>query len=115
VPKQPLGRDFVGIPVKTLKSGEWKALQASTRCVYIAMLTRYYRSGDRASDKVKWTYDEVAFTTGLSRRTVRRAIQELRLDKWMTVWEPGSRWKQSTTYVVNPAYANDETPESARI
>lgn len=112
--KQPLGNDFVGIPTRTLKSREWKALQASTRCVYIAMLTRYYRTGDRSSDKVKWTYDELVYATGLSRRTVQRAIQELKREEWVSVLEPGGRWERTTTYVMSSGHANSETPETTK-
>jgi len=104
--EQPLGKDFVGIPTNTLKSRQWKGLQPSTRCLYLAMLTKYYRRGRAATGRVTWTYDELVRAAGLSRRTVRRGMQELKQKEWVEVWEPGGRWKRDTTYAVNSLYAN---------
>jgi hypothetical protein len=43
MPDQKLIGKWVTIPESTLKSKEWKALTASTRCVYITMLLKYKR------------------------------------------------------------------------
>lgn len=107
--EQSLGNDFVGIPTKTLKSKQWKGLQPTTRCLYTTMLIRYYRG------RVTWTYDELAKTGGLSKRTVRRAMQELKQKEWVSVWEPGGRWKRDTTYTIDPAFANGKAPKTTRI
>jgi len=115
MPEQPLGKDFVGVPCTTLRSKEWKGLQPTTRCLYITMLIKYRRKGTMSTGKVTWTYDELAKAGGLSRRTVRRAMQELKQKDWVTIWEPGGRWKRDTTYGMNPLFANGGTPETTRI
>lgn len=109
--EQPIQGWFVGIPEKTLLSKQWRALQATTRCVYTAMLLRYKRKGKEANGQVTWAQTELADITGLSVRTVKRGTQELRSKDWITIWEAGGRWAKGTTYDVNPVYANGETPK----
>lgn len=112
--EQSLGNDFVGIPCKTLDSKQWKGLQPTTRCLYLTVLKRYYRNGKLANGMVTWTYDDLASEAGLSRRTVRRGMQELKQKDWVAVWEPGGRWERGTTYLVNPFYANGTTPKGSK-
>jgi len=97
---------YVGLPENTLESKAWRTLTPSTRCVYTAMLLRYKRTGKEANGKVKWKQPELANKTGLSLKTVGTCLQELKDKEWITVWEPGGRWLDGTTYDVNPVYAD---------
>ena len=110
--EQPIHGFFVAIPIKTLKSKQWRSLKASTRCIYDMMMTRYIRSGERASDLVKWAQTELVEATGLSLSTVIRSLDELKEKEWVETWEPGGRWVKGTTYRMNPLYANGKVPET---
>ena len=110
--KQPIYGYWVGIPITTLQSKEWRNLQSTSRCVYIAMLMRYYRRGEEADGYVNWTQEELAEATGLSLRTVKTCTKELKEKEWITVWNLGGRWARGTTYAVNPLYANGQGPRT---
>lgn len=104
MPNQNIKGYFVAIPETTLKSKEWLALTASTRCVYITMLLKYKRKG--GDGRVTWRQDELAKKSGLSLNTVKRSLKDLKAGRWITVYEPGGRWLDGTTYNMNPLYAD---------
>lgn len=97
---------YVAIPETTIKSKQWKALTASTRCIYQVMLLRYYRTGKEANGRVKWKQEELVDMTGFSPKTIITSLQTLKEREWLTIWEPGGRWLDGTTYEVNPKWAN---------
>jgi hypothetical protein len=97
---------YVGIPETTLCSKQWQSLTPSTRCVYTAMLLKYKRKGKDANGRVKWKQPELAKKAGLSLRTTNTCLQELKDKEWITIWEPGGRWLDGTTYELNPSWAN---------
>jgi len=113
MPSQMINGNFIAIPEETLLSKQWKSLQPTTRCLYFTILKKYYRKGDRANGMVTWTYDELATEGGLSVRTVRRGMQELKQKEWLTIWELGGRWGRGTTYTVNPLHANGKLPKGS--
>lgn len=98
--------NFVAIPETTLDSDEWRGLTASTRCVYEAMLLKYIRKG--GNGRVTWRQDELAKVSGFSLNTVKRSLDDLKAAKWITVYEPGGRWLDGTTYNIDPLYADGE-------
>lgn len=110
--EQPIYGFFVAIPEKTLQSKQWRALKATTRCVYTTMLLRYRRAGVTAGDLVTWAQTELVETTGFSLSTVIRGLDELKDKEWLWIWEPGGRWAKGTTYRVNPLYANGKDSEA---
>lgn len=106
MPNQNINGYFVGLPETMLESKQWRALTPSTRCVYIAMLLKYRRTGKEANGRVKWKQPELAKKTGLSLKTVNSCLQELIENEWIAVWEPGGRWLDGTVYDVDPKWAN---------
>ncbi len=106
MPEQKLIGDWVALPESTLDSEQWKAFTASTCRVYTTMLRKYRRKGENANGRVKWRQDELAKASGLSLNTVKRGLQELKDEGWITIWEPGGRWLDGTTYKMNPKWAN---------
>lgn len=105
---QSLNGKFVAIPISTLKSHQWRILTSSAQSVYTIMLTKYIRKGDDANGKVKWKQPELAEAVGLSLRTVNTCLQELGEKGFISVWEPGGRWLDGTTYTIEPEWANGE-------
>lgn len=97
---------YVAIPETTLSSEQWLNLTPSTRCVYTTMLRKYKRTGSEANGRVKWKQPELAKAVGLSLRTVITCLQELKDEGWISVWEPGGRWLDGTTYEIAPKWAN---------
>jgi len=95
---------YVSIPEKTLRSKDWRDLKAYSRAVYTTMGLRYMRTGKSADGRVTWTQPELVEQSGLPLRTVQRGVQELRRKEFVSVWEPGGRWQQGTTYEMNPKY-----------
>lgn len=108
MPDHRIAKDkfYVAIPEDTLLSEAWHALTPSTRCLYLAMLTNYKRTGPQADGMVTWSQVELVAAVGLSLRTVNRSIKELLREEWITTWEPGGRWAKGTTYTVNSEYAD---------
>lgn len=106
MPEQKLIGDFVALPESTLDSQQWKDFTASTCRVYTTMLRKYRRRGKDANGRVKWRQDELAKAAGLSLKTVKRSLQELKDEGWISVWEPGGRWLDGTTYKIAPEWAN---------
>ncbi len=43
---------------------------------------------------------------GLSLKTIKRSLQDLKDEGWISVWEPGGRWIEGTTYEMAPEWAN---------
>lgn len=105
---------YVAIPEDTILSKEWRELTPTTRCVYTTMLTRYDRQGGNANGRVKWTQPEIAEKTGISLKTAFTCLQELREKNWITVWEPGGRWLDGTTYDINSFYADRQSPKPTK-
>lgn len=97
---------YVAIPETTLLSKQWRNFTPSTQAVYWTMLLKYMRTGKNANGRVKWKQDELAAATGLSRRTIVTCLQELINKGWTSVWEPGGRWLDGTTYKMNPLWAD---------
>lgn len=95
---------FVALPETTLDSDEWRSFTASTRCVYETMLLKYKRKG--GDGRVTWRQDELAKVSGFSLNTIKRSISDLIEEKWITVWEPGGRWLDGTTYSMSSLYAD---------
>ena len=114
MPDHRIAKDkfYVALPEDTILSKAWHALTPSTRCLYLAMLTRYMRVGPKANGRVKWKQPELVEKTGLSLRTVITCLQELKDEDWISVWEPGGRWLDGTIYTVNPKYADGEAPDT---
>lgn len=106
MPEQKLVGDFVALPESTLDSKQWKDFTASTCRVYTTMLRKYRRWGPDANGRVRWRQDELAEAAGVSLKTIKRSLNDLKDEKWITVWEPGGRWLDGTTYEVNPLWAN---------
>lgn len=106
MPNQKLIGNFVALPESTLDSEQWKCFTASTRCVYTIMLRKYWHSGPKANGRVKWRQDELSQAAGVSLKTIKRSLNDLRDKDWITVWEPGGRWLDGTTYTMNPKWAN---------
>lgn len=109
MPDQLINGNFIAIPEKTLLCKEWKNLSVSTKCVYWTMLLRYKRKGKSAEGLVTWLQSELVQYTGLSLRTVKTAIKDLKMRGWIKTWEPGGRWSRATTYKMNSLYANGYT------
>lgn len=106
MPDQHINGFYVALPETTLFSEQWKNLMPSTRCIFMAMLGKYWRKGDEANGKVRWKQEELVDKTGLSLNTIKRGLNELKEKEWLIVWEPGGRWLDGTTYEVNPIWAN---------
>lgn len=106
--EQKLIGKFVALPESTLDSKQWKELTSSTCRAYTAMLTKYKRTGKEANGRVKWKQPELAKKAGYSLKTTNTCLQELKDKGWITVWEPGGRWLDGTTYEVEPKWANGE-------
>ena len=104
--EQKLIGDFVALPESTLDSQQWKAFTASTCRVYTTMLRKYTRWGRNANGRVQWRQDELAKEAGFTRQTVITCIGDLIEAKWISVWEPGGRWIEGTTYEMAPEVAN---------
>lgn len=96
--------NFVAIPETTLDSDSWRGLTASTRCIYKTMLLKYIRKG--GNGRVTWRQDELAKVSGFSLNTVKRSLGDLKEAKWITVWKPGGRWLDGTTYNMSALYAD---------
>ena len=106
---------YVALPETTILSKEWISLTPTTRCMYTTMLTRYDRQGANANGRVTWSQAELAKVTGISLRTIKTCIDEL-LDKgWMTIWEPGGRWLDGTTYEISSIYADGKDPKPTKL
>lgn len=100
---------FVAIPEKTMDSKAWKKMSGNTRAVYQTMLRKYKRTGKGANGQVTWSQPELADESGLSLRTVKRSIKELKSKKWIEVVSIGCRWARGTTYYMKPKYADGGT------
>ena len=72
------------------------------------MLRKYRRTGEDANGRVQWRQDELAEAAGFTRQTIITGIGELTDKKWISVWEPGGRWTEGTTYEVDPKWANGQ-------
>lgn len=103
MPDQLIKGNYVAIPEKTLKSKEWRNLQASTRCVYQIMFLRYRRIGEDANGRVTWLHAELVKQAGFSLRTIRTCLAELRDGGWIEIVCHGT---SGTTYNMNSLYAN---------
>jgi len=80
------------------------------------MLRKYMRSGEEADGRVQWRQDELAEQAGFTRQTIITCIGKLIEHKWISVWEPGGRWTEGTTYEVEPKWANGQrSPENTKI
>ena len=106
MPEQKLIGKFVALPESTLDSEQWKAFTASTCRVYIAMLRKYKCAGPDANGRVLWRQDELVKASGLSLKTIKRSLSDLKAEGWISTWEPGGRWVEGTTYELAPAWAN---------
>lgn len=106
MPTQNIIGYFVATPETTLESAEWGNLTPSTRCVYLAMMLRYKRTGREANGRVKWKQPELAEKAKLSLKTVNTCLQELVENGWITIWEPGGRWLDGTIYEMASEWAN---------
>lgn len=102
---------YVALPEKTIDSKEWRSLTPSTRCVYTTMMLKYKRKGDNANGRVKWKQSELAIKVGLSLKTVNTCLQNLKDSKWISVYEPGGRWLDGTTYEMASIYADRQSSE----
>lgn len=92
--------DSVCIPIATIQSDRWRQLQPSTRCVFLAMLSK--KESD--SNRVEWPSDALANLAKVSLNTVARAIEELCEQGFVEVITKGGRWKSGTVYEVNQDY-----------
>jgi len=108
MPDQKLVGNYVALPDSTTDSEQWKSFTPSTRCVYTTMLKKYRHAGQKANGRVKWKQDELAKVAGLSLKTIKRSLQDLKDANWISVWEPGGRWLDGTTYEMKPKWANGE-------
>lgn len=102
---------FVGVPVATICSEEWRLLKSYSRVVYITMLLKYWRDfGDKT---VKWKQVEIAEESGLSLRTVQRGLRQLKDAGFIDIEKPGGRWSACATYCIAPEFAdwNTECPK----
>jgi len=106
---QLINGNYVSIPEKTMRSKAWRAMPPSTRVVYQTMLLRYRRTGKGANGQVTWLQTELAEEAGISVRTVKRSLTELRAYGWIEVVEVGCKWTRGTTYQVSSRYANGRT------
>lgn len=106
MPEQKLIGNFVALPESTLDSKQWKQFTSSTRAVYTTMLRRYKRKGEGANGRVKWRQDDLAEAAGVSTKTVKRSLSDLKDEGWISVYEPGGRWLDGTEYEMNPKWAN---------
>ncbi len=106
MPEQKLIGNFVALPESTLDSVQWKAFTAATCRVYTTMLRKYMRTGKDANGRVKWRQDELAKAAGLSLKTIKRSLSDLKDEGWISTWEPGGRWLDGTEYTVAPKWAN---------
>jgi len=114
MPDHKINGYYVAIPETTLQSKQWQRLAISTQCVYWTMLLKYKRMGNDADGKVKWKQEELAKKAGVTRKTVIACLQELKVKKWIKVWEPGGRWLDGTTYLMNPLYADGQRNPKAQ-
>jgi len=114
MPDQHINGYYVAIPEKTLQSEQWLMFTPATRCVYWTMMLRYKRTGKDADGRVKWRQDEISQTAGLGLRTVITCLQVLKDRGWISIYEPGGRWLDGTTYDMNPLYANGDTENPER-
>lgn len=89
--------NYVAIPISTLLSEEWKVLQATSRCVFLAMISRYQED----SARVAWSSEDLALASGVSLRTIRRCIWDLRTDGFISILNQGGRWRSETEYELN--------------
>jgi len=105
---------FVGIPVTTICSDEWRLLKAYSRAIYVTMLLKYWRKYDNLM--VDWKQTELAEESGLPLRTVQRGLKELREHEFISMEKPGGRWSTCATYRINPEFAdwNTESPKGTK-
>jgi len=106
---------FIGVPVTTMHSEEWKSLKPHSRVVYLTMLLKHWHNyGDGT---VEWGQAEIATESGIPLRTVQRGLKELKEAKFIEVVTPGGRWSASARYSVNPAYSEwyTEVPREHKI
>lgn len=103
-PGHPVIGNFVMIPETTLECEQWRELKPYSRVLFITMAIRYKRKGKEANGRVKWSQKELIETTGIPRSTVCDGINNLKLNEFITVWEPGGRWREKTEYELNPKF-----------
>lgn len=103
---QPITGNFVAIPERTLRSKEWRSMSPSVRVTYQTMMLKYIRKGQQANGEVTWSQPELAKEAGVSVRTVKTSLAELRAKDWIEIKQIGCRWTPGTTYRMLPLYAN---------
>ena len=107
--------NYVAIPEDTILSTEWTKLTPTTRCVYTTMMAKYRRKGRGADGCVTWSQVELVEATGISLRTINTCIDCLLEKDWMGVYEAGGRWAKGTTYIMNPWYADRQSPKGYKV
>ncbi len=96
MPDHYINGDFVAIPLKTLKSRNWRDLKGYSQSVYTTMATRYRRKG--GSGRVKWSHQDLVKESGKPSSTVKRGVKQLKEKGFISVWMPGGRWHSETEY-----------------
>ncbi len=98
---------FVMLSVNTMATAKWRKLKAYSRVVYTRLLTRYKRNeGLNPDSLVRYSHKDLLADTGLPSTTVKRGIRQLKSEKMISVWMPGGRWHQETTYRLEPKYVD---------
>lgn len=87
------------IPDNVFLSEQWKRLNTASRCVFLVMQTR---CGEHALE-TEWNHTDIARETGLTTRTVKESINELRRASFIRTSKWGGRWLKAI-YILNPQY-----------
>jgi len=98
---------FVVLPDDTIRSNQWKSLTASTRCVYIAMLTEFIRDKNtNPMNELTIDHDDIEEISGIAHSTVVRAMRELKDKNFLKIKQKGSFRRHKSTYTINGRYTH---------
>lgn len=93
---------FVVIPDSTIKCNQYKALRATTKVVFTAMLTEFIRHDKINPDNlVKITHRQMETISAVSHSSVVRAVKELKEAGFLRVQEAGGLEGRPTTFQLN--------------